>query len=123
MSMGSLKMVLNALLKHWVQFTEFFNITVHNSNVFVVNKKVTSGTQWNESFTKTQSVLLKTFSGNSCSFLPALLKEHGDRIRASVYRSPELKEYLAWIHPVLPYIIEVHHMKIYAFDDNLIVGR
>ena len=63
------------------------------------------------------------FSGNSCSFLPALLKEHGDRVRASVYRSPELKEYLAWIHPVLPYIMELHHMKMYAFDDNIIVGR
>ena len=62
MSMGYLKMVLNVLLKiHWVPCTELFNITVRNSNVFVVNKLATNGTQWNESFTETQSGLFKLF--------------------------------------------------------------
>ena len=46
MSMGNLKAVLNVLLKiHWVPGTELLNNTVRNSNVFVVNKLVTSGTQ------------------------------------------------------------------------------
>ena len=52
-----------------------------------------------------------------------LLKDYGSRAQVSLYHTPELRGLLKAITPErFNETIGVQHMKIYLFDDNLIIS-
>ena len=60
---------------------------------------------------------------NSRTLLLPLLKSFGGRVRVCLYHTPDLRGYLKSIIPErYNETIGVQHMKVYMFDDNLIMS-
>ena len=54
------------------------------------------------------------------------MKEFESRVQVSFYQAPEqegLANWVKWLFPEQAFSMDLHHFKIYLFDDNLIIGR
>ena len=60
---------------------------------------------------------------NSRTMLLPMLKEYKDQVTVSLYHSPDLRGWIKWILPERwNEIVGLNHLKVYLFDDNLIMS-